>query len=165
MVNHDQFEEGGSAVLYIRQSSPCQDGQSSIDGQKEAMMKFAQDHGIEIVGVYTDEGRSGKDEDGNALPALTGLLTAAQSPEVLFDKVLVYARSRLTRSPHEALVFMSLLRKHGVRVVSVTEPADPSAMQSFIVGIFEAADAFLRERHSEDTRRGIAAARRRRQCS
>ena len=165
MVNHDQFEEGGSAVLYIWQSSAYQDGQSSIAGQKEAMMKFAQEHGIEIVGVYTDEGRSGKDEDGNALPALTGLLTAAQSPEFLFDKVLVYSLSRVTGSAPEALVLKSLLRNHGVRVVSVTEPADPSAMQSFIVGIFEAVDSYQRECHSEDTRRGIAAARRRREGS
>ena len=165
MVNHDQFEEGGSAALYIRQSSPYQDGQSSIDGQKEAMIKFAELHGIEIVGVYADEGCGGKDEDGNARPALTGLLTDAQSPEVLFDKVLVYSLSRLTRSADEALVLKSLLRKHGVRVVSVTEPAGPSPTESLIDGIFEAADAFLRERHSEDTRRGIAAARRRREGS
>ena len=79
MVNHDQFEEGGSAALYIRHSSACQDGQSSIAGQTEAMMTFADSHGIEIVGVYTDEGRAGEDEDGNARPALTELMTDAQS--------------------------------------------------------------------------------------
>ena len=165
MANHSQFEEGGSAVLYIRHSSACQDGQSSIDGEQEAMMTFSDSHGIEIVGVYTDEGRAGGDEDGNARPALTRLLTDAQSPEFLFDKVLIYSWSRLTGSVDEALVLKSQLRNHGVRVVSVTEPAGSSPTESLIDSIIQALTAYERERHSEATRRGIAAARRRREGS
>ena len=151
--------------MYVRWSSANQDGQSSIAGQKEAMKKFAELYGIEIVGVITNEGGTGKEGVGNASPALTRLLTAAQSPEYLFDKVLVYSWSRLTRSSHEARVLKSLLSRHGVKVVSVTEPAGPSPTERLIDVIIQALAAYERECHSEATRRGIAAARRRRQCS
>ena len=151
--------------MYVRWSSDNQDGQSSIAGQKEAMKKFAEEHGIEIVGVITGEGGVGENEYGNASPALTRLLTAAQSPESLFDKVLVYSWSRLTRSAHEARVLKSLLSRHGVKVVSVTEPGGPPPTERLIDVLFTIFEAWQRECHSEATRRGIAAARRRRQCS
>ena len=75
----------------------------------------------------------------------------------------MFSLSRVTRSALEAAMIRSLLRRHGVTVVSVTEPACPSPTERMIDSIVQLINAEFRKLHSEATRRGIEAARLRRQ--
>ena len=165
MVEHN-FEEGRRAAGFIRNSSANQvDAQRSIAAQKDAIQRFAQANGLEIVGWYVNGGDDDAEDDASegsgSLPAREALLADARSPERVFDTVLVWKFSRLSRNTLEFVTIVSVFEKSGVTVTSVTETVcSPS---TDILGFIRAVDEFYRERHREATRQGIAAARLRRQ--
>ena len=58
-----ESENQRSAAGYIRASSGHPDNCLSVTVQKEAIEQFAEEHGLEIVGWYVDEGSTGGDAD------------------------------------------------------------------------------------------------------
>ena len=59
--------------------------------------------------------------------------------------MLVWKFSRFTRKREHAVAFKSLLRRKGVRVVSITEQADDSPTGKLLEGIIESVDEFYSE--------------------
>ncbi|MFC2066877.1 recombinase family protein [Chloroflexota bacterium] len=49
-----------------------------------------------------------------------------------FDTILVHKLDRFSRSREDAIVYKSLLKKKGVRVISVSEPLDDSPASMII---------------------------------
>ena len=167
MVEHN-FGEGRRAAGYIRVSSANQvDAQLSIAAQKDQITKFARANGLEIVGWYVDGGDDDAEDDASegsgSLPAREALLADARSPERVFDTVLVWKFSRLSRNTLEFLTIVSVLKESGVTVTSVTEAVGSPSTDSLLGSVIRAFDEFCREQHREATRQGIAAARLRRQ--
>ena len=167
MVEHN-FGKDRRVAGYIRNSSANPvDSQLSIAAQKDRMKKFAQANGFEIVGWYVDGGDDDAEDDASegsgSLPALDALLADARSPGRGFDTVLVWKFSRLSRNALEFITIESVLEKFGVTVTSVTETVGSSSTDSLLGSFIRALEEFERKRHREATRRGIAAARLRRQ--
>ena len=158
MVDHDNFGKGMFAG-YVRVSSanPDADVQRSIAAQKHELAEFARENGSGTVVWYVDEG------NGIALPALQALLADARSPDRDFDTVLVSKPSRLSRDIVEFHAIKAELQRCGVTVVSVTESDVARSTERLVEGIVQTMDDYYRVLRSEDTRRGIAAARCRRQ--
>ena len=50
-------------VFYIRFSSWQQDAENTVEGQRNALQAYADAKGMVVVGVYIDEGISGKRDD------------------------------------------------------------------------------------------------------
>ena len=166
MVEHN-FGKDRRAAGYIRNSSANQvDAQLSIAAQKNEIEKFAQANGLEIVGWYVDGGDDDAEDDASegsgSLPAREALLADARSPERV-DTVLVWKRSRLSRNILEFQTIVSVLEESGVTVTSVTETVGSSSTDSLLGSVIRVLEEFERKRHREATRRGIAAARLRRQ--
>ena len=167
MVQHDNSRERRSAG-YVRVSSgnSPSEAQEGIAAQKEVIERFAEEHGYEIVGWYVDGGSpggdvpTGSDDDPSALQEL---LSDAGSPERNFGTILVSSVSRLSRNIVEFHTIKSEFQKCGVTVVSVAEPVVDASTERFVLGLIETLNEYQRELHSKATRRGIAAARRRRQ--
>ena len=82
------------AVLYIRVSTSMQamDGYS-IAMQHRTLEEFCIDKGYDVVGVFADEGISGKDVSHR--PQVINLLKAVENDEA--DIIIIWALSRLTR--------------------------------------------------------------------
>ena len=141
---------------YVRSRVRGEDRQLSVSAQKQVMEQYAAEAGGQVSDWYVDEA------DGRSMerPALQRLLAAAQSGERAFDVVLVGKWSRLSRSAEDLRHIEATLRESGVEVVSVSEPRDSHAVERFIRYVTQASAEFYRECHSEDTRRGIAHARR-----
>ena len=145
------FKVRRSAVGYIWVFLEGDDTQKSVDEQKRLINRYADERGIEIVKWYVDgvEGSS-----------LQDLLTAARSPDHSFDEVLGCRISWLARSIPE-------FQESCVKVVSVTESDTSSPVSRSVDDLVQAIkadmEAFNRECHREATRRGIYAARHRRQ--
>ena len=112
---------------------------------------------MQIVAWHVDVGQ------GRDLPGLGQILGDAGSLGRGFDIVLVYSRSRLGRNGVNRVQIMLELREAGVTVVSVTEPVVDTSAERFVLDIIETLNDCQRELHSKATRRGIAAARRRRE--
>ena len=167
MVEHDNSRERRS-VGYVRVSSgnSPSEAQEGIAAQKQAILEWARREGLRNVGWYVD-GEPGSedsdDEDESFRPALRRLLADARFPNSNFRTLLVWKLSRLSRTIAEFREVASKLRECGVTVVSIMESDEPTPAEGIIQDIIRTMDEYQRDLHSEDTRRGIAAARRRRQ--
>ncbi len=112
------------AAVYIRVSTEEQalEGQSA-DAQAEILSQYCRSAGISLYKTYSDLGISGKKAADR--PGLQALL--ADSSRALFDLVLVWKISRLSRSLKDLLNIIDLLEKNGVAFSSFSEKFDTSS--------------------------------------
>ena len=111
------------AALYARVSSDRQDVDLSVAAQLRALRGYADKNGYSVAREYVDEAESGRIADR---PQFRRMLDEAAKPEAPFKEILVWQFSRFTRNREHAVAFKSMLRRKGVRVVSITEHADDS---------------------------------------
>ena len=83
-------------------------------------------------------------------PKFREMLDAAKGPTPPFQEILVWKLSRFTRKHEDAVIFKAMLRRRGIKVTSITEPADDSPMGRLIEGIIESIDEFYSQRLSDD---------------
>ena len=72
-----------------------------------------------------------------------------------FREILVWKFSRFTRKREHAVAFKSLLRRKGVRVVSITEHADDTPTGKLMEAIIESVDEFYSENLAQEVTRGM----------
>ena len=108
------------AAAYLRMSTEHQ--QYSICGQREVIREFARQRNLEMVKVYSDEGKSGLRIQGRA--ALAQLIRDALARNINFARILVYEVSRWGRfqDPDEAAHYEFLCRQAGVMEHYWAEP-------------------------------------------
>ena len=70
-------------------------------------------------------------------------------PNAPFQEILVWKFSRFTRTREHAVAFKSMLRRKGVRVVSITEQSDDTSTGKLLEGIIESVDEFYSENLGE----------------
>lgn len=107
------------AAQYVRMSTEHQ--QFSTDNQIEAIARYADQRGYEIVRTYADEGKSGLNIEGRL--ALQQLLNDVEEHRADYQALLVYDVSRLGRfqDPDEAASHELRLRRLGIAVHYCTE--------------------------------------------
>lgn len=119
------------AVIYARVSTEEQASEGfSIAAQLAELQKYADQHNIEIVDRYIDEGASGKDIKGR--PQLIRLLKDATRQR--FQIVMFYKLDRLARKLRDQLEISDSLLNFNVKLVSLKENFDtttPSGMMTF----------------------------------
>ena len=76
-----------------------------------------------------------------------------------FREILVWKFSRFTRKREHAVAFKSMLRRKGVRVVSITEHADDTPTGKLMEAIIESVDEFYSENLAEEVKRGMRGGR------
>ena len=139
-------------VLYVRVSSEAQDVELSVAAQLRHLREYAERMGYLVVGVYTDQVESGRTADR---PQFQRMIADARKKERPFDMILVWKFSRFARNRQDAVVFKSMLKKHGVRVVSITEPSDDTPMGRMIEGVIESIDEFYSANLAQEVLRGM----------
>ena len=140
------------AALYARVSSDRQDVDLSVAAQLRALRDYAEKNGYHVAHEYIDEAESGRIADR---PQFQKMLDEAAKPEAPFKEILVWKFSRFTRKREHAVAFKSMLRRKGIRVVSITEQADDSATGRLLEGIIESVDEFYSENLAQEVVRGM----------
>ena len=139
------------AALYARVSSDRQDVDLSIAAQLRALRDYADKNGYLIAREYNgyliareyvDEAQSGRVADR---PEFRKMIDEASRPESPFHEILVWKFSRFTRKREHAVAFKSMLRRKGIRVVSITEQAEDTSTGRLLEGIIESVDEFYSE--------------------
>jgi DNA invertase Pin-like site-specific DNA recombinase len=102
------------AAQYLRMST--EDQPNSIPTQRNAIQKYATDHGFEIVETYSDPGKSGLGITNR--PGLTHLLRDVVSGDCQFRAILVFDVSRWGRfqDTDESGHYEFLCRRAGIQV-------------------------------------------------
>ena len=88
-------------------------------------------------------------------PQLREMIEEGSKPKAPFDVILVWKFSRFTRKREHAVAFKSMLRRKGIRVVSITEQAEDNATGRLLEGIIESVDEFYSENLARDVVRGM----------
>ena len=148
----DQITGYTPAALYARVSSDRQDVDLSVAAQLRALRDYAKKNGYMVAREYIDEAESGRIADR---PQFKKMIDEAAKPEAPFKEILVWKFSRFTRKREHAVAFKSMLRRKGVRVVSITEQADDSPTGKLLEGIIESVDEFYSENLAQEVTRGM----------
>ena len=140
------------AALYARVSSDRQDVDLSVSAQLRALRDYADKNGYIVAREYVDEAESGQIADR---PEFRKMIDAASGPNPPFQQILVWKFSRFTRRREHAVAFKSMLRRKGVRVVSITEHADDTPTGKLMEAIIESVDEFYSENLAQEVLRGM----------
>ena len=108
------------AVYYVRNSTDDQDDLLSPEVQIRRSHDIADKNNADMVGGYEDIAISGGSAENR--PGFQRMIADAISPEHPFDMIIVYDISRFTRKTKDLLIYKDILKAHGVRIQSVTEP-------------------------------------------
>ncbi len=140
------------AALYARVSSDRQDVDLSVAAQLRALRDYAEKNDYLAVREYVDEAESGRIADR---PQFSRMLDEASKPDAPFQEILVWKFSRFTRKREHAVAFKSMLRRKGIRVVSITEHADDTPTGKLMEAIIESVDEFYSENLAQEVVRGM----------
>ncbi len=137
------------AVIYARYSTDKQKV-ISIEGQIRECTEYANKNGYQIVGIYKDEAKTGKNDKR---PGFQNLLSDSESGK--FDAVIVWSFDRFSRRKYDNVVYKEILKKSGVTVVSVTETISDDPSGKLIEGIIECYSEYYLEELSRKVVRGM----------
>ena len=140
------------AALYARVSSDRQDVDLSVAAQLRALRDYAEKNGYTVAREYVDEAESGRVADR---PQFREMIEEGSRPNAAFQVILVWKFSRFTRKREHAVAFKSMLRRKGVKVVSITEHADDSPTGKLLEAIIESVDEFYSENLAQEVVRGM----------
>ena len=139
-------------ALYARVSSDRQDVDLSVAAQLRALRDYAAKNDYMVVREFVDEAESGRIADR---PQFRKMIDEASRSQAPFREILVWKFSRFTRKREHAVAFKSMLRRKGVRVVSITEHADDTPTGKLMEAIIESVDEFYSENLAQEVVRGM----------
>ena len=103
------------AVIYARYSSDSQ-REESIEGQLRECTEYAERNGITVLRSYIDRALSARTADR---PEFQNMIK--DSERKLFDVVLIWKLDRFSRDRYDSAHYKRILKKNGVKVISVKE--------------------------------------------
>ena len=109
------------AWLYYRLSRDEDEELNSLTNQRSIIAGYAEKNGFTIAGESFDDNVSGMHFDRDGIEKICEAVEQNQ-----IDAVIVKDLSRLGRHRTQTAVFIDYLKKHDVRVISVTENIDTS---------------------------------------
>lgn len=143
------------AVSYCRVSSEEQATKDiSIPAQHKLLRRWVADQeDVELVEAFEDQGESAY-APADRRPGFCSMIAYCRKQQV--DLILVHKLDRFSRNREESILFKSLLRKHGVRVQSITENYDPETPQGFLYeGMIEVINQFYSMNLATETLKGM----------
>ncbi|MCL2548324.1 MAG: recombinase family protein [Symbiobacteriaceae bacterium] len=140
------------AALYTRVSTPEQAREGySLAAQEKVLRQYCEQHGFEVHELYSDEGISGKSLDNRH--EMNRMM--ADVEKKLFDIIIVWKLTRLTRSLLDLCSICELLEDKGIALISYTESFDASTPAGRMMrGILGVIAQWEREVISENVKLG-----------
>ena len=152
------FEKGRTVVgseavaSYLRVSTLRQfDGEVSIPSQRNAIARHFNATKLPIACEFVDAG-TGTDDNR---PDFQRMIEEALGPAPRFNTIAVHALSRFFRSGPEAELLMRKLAKHGIRVVSVTQPIGDDSTSQMLRQVIQVFDEHTSRENGKNVRRAM----------
>lgn len=123
--------------IYTRVSTAMQIDGYSLEAQRERLLKEAKHRDMEVVGEFSDEGKSGKDINGR--PEFQRMLKLIELKTDDVDYVLVFKLSRFGRNAADALNSLQFMQDYGVNLLCVEDGIDSAdASGKLIISVLTA---------------------------
>jgi site-specific DNA recombinase len=140
-------------ALYARVSSDQQaEKNNSIPSQLRLLHKYADDHNLEVVKEYIDEGESALSANR---PAFLEMISETKKHIPPFQAILVWKLSRFARNRQDSILYKSMLGKRGIELISISEPIDNTPQGQLMEGVIEVIDEFYSAVLAQETLRGM----------
>src|SRR5215471_12211016 len=136
----DESVAARRAALYMRVSTGRQaDHDLSIPDQRSQLNLWCRANGYDVVAEFAEAGASAGDD---RRPGFQQMIERACDGEHAFDLIVVHSYSRFFREAFEQEFYLRKLAKHGVRVVSITQPVGDEtepihAMMRKVIALFD----------------------------
>jgi DNA invertase Pin-like site-specific DNA recombinase len=141
-----------NALAYARVSTKEQAEKGlSIPAQLKAIREYASSHGFRILEEFVDEGESAKTADR---PAFKRMIKKCQK-EKSIDAVIVHKIDRFSRNNIDFYAYKAILKKEGVRLISVTENIEDTPSGEFIENVLVAMAQFYSRNLAEEVLKGM----------
>ena len=136
------------AVIYARYSSDSQ-REESIEGQLRECTEYAERNGITVLRSYIDRALSARTADR---PEFQNMIK--DSEQKLFDVVLIWKLDRFSRDRYDSAHYKRILKRNGVKVVSVKENISDGPEGIILESMLEGYAEFYSAELSEKIHRG-----------
>ena len=136
------------AVIYARYSSDSQ-REESIEGQLRECTEYAERNGITVLHSYIDRALSARTADR---PEFQNMIK--DSEQKLFDVVLIWKLDRFSRDRYDSAHYKRILKKNGVKVVSVKENISDGPEGIILESMLEGYAEYYSAELSEKIQRG-----------
>lgn len=137
---------------YMRYSSVMQDDGFSIEYQMSEITDYLGRVGMELQKSHIDKAQSGTKVAGRE--AFHELVRDVK--EGLVDVIIVYKMSRMFRNSEESEYYRRIFRKHGIKLISVTENIDDETSSGRLTtSILSNIDEYQSEVISDHVRAGL----------
>jgi DNA invertase Pin-like site-specific DNA recombinase len=141
-----------NALAYARVSTKEQAEKGlSIPAQLKAIREYAKSHGFRILEEYADLGESAKTADR---PEFKKMIKRCQKDKTI-DAVIVHKIDRFSRNNIDFYAYKAILKKEGVRLISVTENIEETASGEFIENVLVAMAQFYSRNLAEEVLKGM----------
>lgn len=138
-------------VIYARYSSDAQK-RDSIKQQIDACKKYAENNDMNIVKIYKDEAKTGRNDDRDDFQQML-----RDSRHKAFEAVLVWKFDRFARNMRDALNNEHILEENGVKVISATELIPDGSIGIIVKAVLLGINEYYSVDLSEKTQRGSSA--------
>ena len=138
-----------TAVIYARYSSSNQ-REESILGQIRDCQQYAERNGITVIHEYTDSALTGKTDKR---PSFQQMIR--DSEKHTFQTVLVWKLDRFARNRYDSAMYRNILKKNGVRLISVMENISESPEGIILEGLMESLAEYYSANLAENVKRGL----------
>lgn len=138
-----------NAVIYARYSSTAQ-RDVSMDIQLEDCRNYCEQQGLTVVKEYVDRALTGTDDNR---PNFQRMIE--DSSTGLYERIVVYRFNSFFRQREKSVLYKGMLKRKGIRVLSVHEyiADDPSGV--IVESFFEAMDEFYSLELSQKIKKGM----------
>lgn len=136
---YDGATLGSRIGIYGRYSDSNQDDGFSIEYQLSECTDFLNKHGMELHKTYIDQAVTGTKVAGR--DAFHELIHDVKND--LIDVIVVYKFSRIFRNAFESHKYRQLFKKHGVKLISVTQQVDDETSSGkLMIGVMANIDEY-----------------------
>lgn len=140
------------AVAYARYSDHNQDDGFSIEYQMSEMQEYCLRNGLELVNTYIDQATTAKKVAGR--DSFFRLVNDIKAGYV--KTLIVYKFSRLFRNSYESHKYRKLFKKHGVKLISITQAVDDETSTGrLMINVLSDIDQFQSETISDHVKSGM----------
>ena len=148
----NQTDAPRRVATYYRVSTGRQlNHEASIPSQRKVTAAFCDQNGYAIVEEFVEA----KTATDDRRPVLQDMIDRACAPDHPYDAIVFYAFNRFFRNVAEMELTIRKLRKHGVEVVSVTQPTGDDPSQILVRQIIGAFDEHTSREISKNTTRAM----------
>jgi len=141
-----------NALAYARVSTKEQAEKGlSIPAQLKAIREYASSHSFRILEEYKDEGESAKTSDR---PEFRKLIKSCQKDKSI-EAVIVHKIDRFSRNNIDFFAYKAILKKEGIRLLSVSENIEETPSGEFIENVLISMAQFYSSNLAEEVLKGM----------